>query len=122
MAARIFRPSILAMRRGLGVSAGAGRTFWPSAIEAVARQNAAKINRATILQVSQNAAKAALAMPRTTPSGGTGPFFCWAGKELTNLKAGGFEPASVRCLGDSYGCSASAQFANQSWIFNQIAK
>lgn len=47
------------------------------------------------------------------------PFFRWAGKELTSFKAGGRKPASVRCLGDSYGCSASAQFAMESVLNSQ---
>jgi hypothetical protein len=54
---------------------------------------------------------------KTTPSGGTGPFFLlgWKGTTITrSFEAGGCEPASVRCLGDSHGCSASAQFAMES--------
>jgi hypothetical protein len=37
MVARILRPSFLAMGRGPGVSAEAGRAFWPSAAEAVVK-------------------------------------------------------------------------------------
>src|SRR5258705_7545099 len=52
------------MGRGRGVPAEAGRTFWPSAPEAVARHKTPKMNRRVILQVSQTAAKTELAVPR----------------------------------------------------------
>jgi hypothetical protein len=44
-----MRPSVLAMGRGPGVSAEAGRAFWPSVAEAVARHNARKMNRRVIM-------------------------------------------------------------------------
>src|SRR4029077_18941070 len=77
MADTILRPSVLAMGRGLGVSAEGGRTFWPSAADAVARHNATKMNRLVIIVSFADRGESRTGHDaKTTPSDRTGLLFC----------------------------------------------
>ena len=99
------------MGRGPGLSAVAGRIFWPSAAEAVARHNATKMNRRVILQFSQIAAKAELAMPRRQHRPTVQVSFDVGLEDEKRAKTlrlettrRGTEQLLLRCLDDSRGC------------------
>lgn len=117
MVARILRPSARAIGRGADVSAEVGRIFWPSEADAVARHSTRKMNRPIILQVSQTAAKAALAMPRRRHRSTVQvPFFFAVGWRKIDKKLQGRKlkkplrtPLVLRRLADSRGCRGDAQ-------------
>src|SRR5580700_3958424 len=77
MVARISRPSAPAMGRGPGASREVGRIFWPSAADALRRHTATKMDRhVTLLSLADCGESRAGPAAKTTPSDGTGPFFC----------------------------------------------